>query len=504
MPANNGLGLFEKRRVFVIFAALFVLSLLLRFIAMYKLPLLAEEAYYWMYSQHPALSYYDHPPMIAWVIKLGTSAFGNTHFGIRVVGQLLMLASSVLIYIFAKEWFGRRAAILSAVFIQVLPTYYGAGFIATMDSQLIFFWLVCMIGVTWAVKYDRAWGWYLAGVGVGGAMLSKYTGVFLGAGIFAALACYKPWRKHLLSPRPYIAALIALALFSPVIIWNMNNDYASFRFQLTGRFDDEGYKIYNVFMYLFYQAAVLTPLALVMFFVLLPRLAKSKRRLFTPRWIIALCFCLPLMLLFYQKSLKFQIHVNWILPLFLSFFPAIALLIYTKRRWFRAAVVWTFSICVILNVLIMSYGLFFQPRAGWLPGMGPWKKLARIVEEYEDKLEETGSLEPLIICDGRYRLASLLAFYRLPIEDDSKAPQFTTNQWIVGDHVGLNYEYWMNPEKWAGRNCLYIYEKDSALEKIKTCFDSIEIVDDTRLTFRRGHEYRLAICRGFKPQNIQK
>src|SRR5664280_2844266 len=47
--------------------------------------LIPEEAYYWAYSQHPALSYFDHPPMVAWIIWLGTAVFGNTELGVRIV-----------------------------------------------------------------------------------------------------------------------------------------------------------------------------------------------------------------------------------------------------------------------------------------------------------------------------------------------------------------------------------------------------------------------------------
>lgn len=165
----------------IVIVSLLAAALGLRVAAMIMVPLAPEEAYYWMYSQHPSLSYFDHPPMVAWLIGLGAQVFGNTEFGVRVGGALLMLAASGVMYVFGRMWFGRGPALLAALLLQALPVYFGSGLIATMDSALVFFWLVCLLGVSVALR-QQAWGWYLAGLGLGGSMLSKYTGVFLGVG----------------------------------------------------------------------------------------------------------------------------------------------------------------------------------------------------------------------------------------------------------------------------------------------------------------------------------
>ena len=218
---------------------LLALALGLRVAAMVGAPLTPEEAYYWMYSQHPSLSYFDHPPMVAWTIWFGTQLFGNTEFGVRIGVELLMLASSGLMYVFSRMWFGREAALVAALLLQILPVYFGAGLIATMDPALMFFWLVCMVGTSVALLQNRAWGWYLAGFGLGGAILSKYTGIFLGLGALLAVVGHQPWRRHLRSVHPYAASLLAFVMFTPVLIWNDRHDWASFRFQFVNRFANE-------------------------------------------------------------------------------------------------------------------------------------------------------------------------------------------------------------------------------------------------------------------------
>src|SRR4249920_1348796 len=61
-------------------------------------PLTFDEAYYWTWSKHLAGGYYDHPPMVALVIRLGTMIAGDTLFGVRVVSILLALPMSWAVY----------------------------------------------------------------------------------------------------------------------------------------------------------------------------------------------------------------------------------------------------------------------------------------------------------------------------------------------------------------------------------------------------------------------
>lgn len=494
------------RNVMIIFLA----TLLLRLVAMVLVPLIPEEAYYWMYAQHPNLSYYDHPPMVAWVIGLGTAIFGDNEFGVRVVGNLMMVGASLLMYQFGRMWFSRAAGVLSALLLHVLPMYFGVGFIATMDSALVFFWMLCMVGVSFALRKDRTWGWYVAGAALGAAMLSKYTGVFLAAGTFAAVVVHRPWRRHLLTIHPYLAVVLAAALFSPVVIWNAQHDWASFWFQFVDRFARKSLSFRFVLIFLLYQLMAVTPLLLWGCAAFYARMFRTRRRLLTPRWLVTVCFSLPLLSVMAYKSLRYEVHINWTLPLFLSLFPALSHLFVVRLRQLRTAVErrrwsgafeWTAMICILINVSLVIYLLALQPRLRWISAFGPWQELARIVEHHEDELERESGREPLIIAEGKYRLASVLAFYRRPIEHDVDASDYTTSRWIFGGK-GLGFPYWTEREHWRGRDCIYVVDdaNDDILDETKTLFDSVEIVHDPRLD-RLGvkGEYRIAICRGLRP-----
>ncbi len=96
------------RWIYRVFLLLFIAATLLRLLAMKSVPLAPEEAYYWDYAQHPALSYFDYPPMIAWTIRAGTAVFGDTEFGVRWLSTIAMIAACVAMY-FASAGSGGRA-----------------------------------------------------------------------------------------------------------------------------------------------------------------------------------------------------------------------------------------------------------------------------------------------------------------------------------------------------------------------------------------------------------
>lgn len=483
-------------------ALLFALMLGIRLLAMAVVPLIPEEAYYWMYAQHPSLSYYDHPPMVAWVIGLGTAVFGDNEFGVRVVGSLLSIGASFLMYQFARAWFSHSAGVLAALLLQILPVYFGCGFIATMDSALVFFWMLCMVGVTSALRGNRSWGWYVAGVALGLAMLSKYIGVFLAAGTVLAVVSHRPWRRHLLTVHPYLALLLALVLFSPVVIWNVQHDWASFRFQFVDRWGGNPLSLSSILSFVGFQVVVVTPVVLLASGLLAARLFRGRHRLRAPRHIIALAFSLPLLLIMAYKSLRYGVHISWTIPAYLSLFPVVSQWSISKIRqgrtdpqrlaW-RPLMAWTAILCIVINIGLSLYLITLQPRLQWISAFGPWKPLARIVEEYEDHLERDGKHEPLIVAEGKYRLASVLAFYRRPMEGDVNTADYTTSQWVF-DGKGLGYPYWGDVDSWRGRDVLYVDDDNEDIPvRLWPHLEDVKEVADARLLKLGRKPYRLAI-----------
>lgn len=197
-----------------------------------------DESYHWLYTRHPALSYFDHPPMTMWVEAAGLAACGGwVHpFSLRLGFVLLFAGSTWVMYRWAADLFGRRAGWWAALLLN-LSGYHTAfgGCFALPDSPFLFFALLTFWKVTDAVRRDdqpgtlKRWAW--VGVGFAGAMLSKYHAVLLPAGV-VVYALLTPGRRNLLwRPGPYLAVLMGLLAFTPVLVWNGEHEWASFRFQ---------------------------------------------------------------------------------------------------------------------------------------------------------------------------------------------------------------------------------------------------------------------------------
>ncbi|MFO0888376.1 MAG: glycosyltransferase family 39 protein [Isosphaeraceae bacterium] len=214
---------------------LIAVSSLLRLIAAASLGLGNDEAYHFLYAVHPDLSYYDHPPMLAWVEWVGLAAAGSLFSPIALRSGFILLAagSTWLMWRIADRWYGPRAGFLASLALN-LTGYYGlaAGTFALPDGPLLFFWLLTIDRLSLALRQPgRVFPWVSVGAAWGCALLSKYHAVFLPAGTVLFLLSHPPMRRWLRSPGPYLAVGLGMLVFSPVLIWNERNGWVSFLFQ---------------------------------------------------------------------------------------------------------------------------------------------------------------------------------------------------------------------------------------------------------------------------------
>jgi 4-amino-4-deoxy-L-arabinose transferase-like glycosyltransferase len=213
-------------------AALIAALTALRVIYAGAIDLRTDEAYYWTWSKENVLSFLDHPPMIAWFIRFGTAIFGDTNFGVRFAGILAMLVTQLLLADIVRRVTHDVRAVVLAVLMPEAALYYGLLMAKVSPDVALIPFAVAMV---WALirlneSGDGRW-WLAAGVFAGLALLSKFTAVMLMPAV-AAFMLVPDWRRRWpLSPYPWLAALIAVVLFLPVLSWNAGHDWASFRFQ---------------------------------------------------------------------------------------------------------------------------------------------------------------------------------------------------------------------------------------------------------------------------------
>ena len=212
--------------------ALIAAMTVMRVIYACVIDLRTDEAYYWTWSKENVLSFLDHPPMIAWFIRFGTAIFGDTNFGVRFAGVLAMLVTQLLLADLVRRVTHDMRAVVLAVLMPEAALYYGLLMAKVSPDVALIPFAVAML---WALvrlneSGDGRW-WLAAGLFAGLALLSKFTAVMLVPAVLAFMLV-PGWRgRWLNSPTPWLAALIAVVVFLPVLVWNAGHDWASFRFQ---------------------------------------------------------------------------------------------------------------------------------------------------------------------------------------------------------------------------------------------------------------------------------
>jgi 4-amino-4-deoxy-L-arabinose transferase-like glycosyltransferase len=304
--------------------ALTILALLaLRLISAAYTPLTFDEAYYWTWSKHLAFGYYDHPPMVALVIRLGTLIAGDTELGVRLVSILLALPMSFAVYRSAEILFGgRRVAATATILLNVTLMASVGTMIVTPDAPLLVassFVLLCLAKV---LETGRGAWWLAVGVAVGAALLSKYTALFFGPAILIWLIVVPKLRRWLLSPWTYLGAIVAFAIFSPVILWNADHAWVSFIKQL-GRARIEDFTLRYVGELLPTQIAFATPLVFILGAMGLYALWKRKAGASGARVLINTMFW-TITLYFVWHSLHGRVEANWFGPVYPAFAIAAA------------------------------------------------------------------------------------------------------------------------------------------------------------------------------------
>jgi 4-amino-4-deoxy-L-arabinose transferase-like glycosyltransferase len=214
-------------------AALVAALTILRVIYASLIDLRTDEAYYWTWSKENVLCFLDHPPMIAWFIRFGTAIFGDTNLGVRFAGILAMLVTQLLLADIVRRVTHDVRAIVLAVLMPEAALYYGLLMAKVSPDVALIPFAVAMVWTLIRLNESGNPRWWLAaGVFAGLALLSKFTAVMLIPAVLAFMLVPDWRRRWLLSPYPWLAALIAVVLFLPVLIWNAQHDWASFRFQL--------------------------------------------------------------------------------------------------------------------------------------------------------------------------------------------------------------------------------------------------------------------------------
>ncbi|MGO9829043.1 MAG: ArnT family glycosyltransferase [Myxococcaceae bacterium] len=184
------------------------------------------EAYYYVWSRFPALSYYDHPPLIAWLTWL-TTQYSHSSFAIRFGPVVYSALFGVLVYRLGERLFSPRAGFIAVAIVTAMPVFLVSNFVLNPESPLAPLWVLGLLLIDGMRTHDESWRPLAAGLVVGLAFLAKYSGVVLAAVALLYFIASPQARRWLRRPSLYLGGLIALVVASPVVLWNYQRQWPS-------------------------------------------------------------------------------------------------------------------------------------------------------------------------------------------------------------------------------------------------------------------------------------
>ncbi|MDR3195311.1 MAG: glycosyltransferase family 39 protein [Endomicrobium sp.] len=339
-----------------------------------------DEAYYWLWSKHLSLGYFDHSPMVAWFIKI-TTLVSNSELAVRFFSIITTVILSVLIWKLAKKLFNKTIAAATVIVLNTLPEMMTASIIITPDTPVFLFFSLAVYYLWRLIETNETKYWYITGLFFGLALLSKYTAVLFGLSLFAYMIAGKKWNwfknKHF-----YLMFVISFIVFLPVVIWNLQHEWISFAFQLHHGLKSKTIHLGYIFDYLGSQCLAAGPVIFIAGIVasLFYFMSKDSKKIFIAS------FSMPIIAFFLFTSLKRNPEANW--PAFAYFAFSIMACAYLlennskiKRKVLVYGTAFNFIISFLLGLhvkyAIVPLGLFSRHAAvadatNWFHG---WREL---------------------------------------------------------------------------------------------------------------------------------
>lgn len=303
----------------------------------------SDETYYWIWSKKLDFSYFDHPPMIAYLIKL-TTLFSDEPLFVRLGAALMVSASAYLLYALAKRMYDEKTAIYTFyIFISSLIVIVASTLI-TPDIPLMFFTTLLLYSGYIYLFEDKKNYALLVGFSAGAMLLSKYTGILI---IFTLVVFVLLYRRDVLKDKYlYYAILVALLVFSPVLYWNYINDFISFKFQLSHGLAEE--KVFHSKHFIKFTSAQLILFHPLYLLPLLFFIVRDKERFERRKVYLLLPFLFTLLFFSYNSAFK-HANAQWAAPAYIS--ASVLLGYYMAKGGYKKLLI---SALVISTILLFA------------------------------------------------------------------------------------------------------------------------------------------------------
>lgn len=421
----------NKHHRFLFYTAWFLLGLLQAIFT----ELQDDEAYYWVFSRYLDWGYFDHPPLIALLIKIGTTILGG-EVGVRIVPLLLNTAT---LYITEKLTDKKNPFLFYAIALSVAVLQI-SGFVAVPDIPLLFFTALFLWLYRKFLQQETWMNTLFLGLAAAALLYSKYHGVLV---IFFVLLSNL---KLLRNAKLYVAGLMALLLFVPHLYWQSEHNWISFRYHLFES-NVNPYKFSYTTDYILGQLLLAGPLA---GFILWPAafLYRNKNNFDKALKFTAVGF----FLFFLLSTLKGKVEPNWTAPAIIAVMVLAHRFLLNKAGWRK----WLLRLLPVTIIIVLAFRVIMivdiVPAQAIVERYHAWKGWP---QEMKDR---TKGLP--VVFNNSYQRASKYWFY-------SGQMTYSLNKF---DDRRNNYNFWPVEDSLLGKPVyiLDIYDLYDKEDSIKT------------------------------------
>jgi len=328
-----------------------LLALRLAGIGASEINLGVDEAQYWTWSRDLDFGYFSKPPLIAWIIRATTEICGDSEICIRSASPILYTFASLMLFLSGRALFDARIGFWSAIVFATLPGVSYSSHLMTTDVPLILMWTIMLFFWVVLVKRPTIGLAVLLGAAIGIGLLAKQAMIYAVLCIACHAAVSREASEALKGGRGFAAAAVALLVFSPNIVWNVQNGFAMAK-HTGANIDWQAPYVHpvNLFEFIAVQFGILGPILAIVY------VRGAWRKIRTPRdpaKTTLLAFSLPVLALLLLQALLSRAHGNWSATAYpaAAIFVTAVLIELDRRILFRLSLGLHLAVAVVIAVV---------------------------------------------------------------------------------------------------------------------------------------------------------
>lgn len=447
-----------------------------------------QESYFAYYADHLSLSYFDHPPLVGYTIWLFMKAFGHNMFAVKFAAFLITLLTQLAFFALASRVLRSGRKYLAWIMFCTSMMVTSLSLQNCPDVVLALFWTLSVWALYRAIFEGENRFWIYAGLFMGLAFDSKYPAAGLPAGLLIFLLFSGRYRRLLAKPWPYISILTMLLLALPVLIWNVQNDFVSFRLDSVLRsepFDSDTPQ--NLFQFILSQIIILMPVLFVglwwLFGKYMWRIVTKPNQTNPEMWFL-LSFFLPTFIGVYLVSIFGEVKYNWLIPTYITGIIMVARFLNLRwQKWHWILTSALYAVCIYFIVL--------APQSAYVR-----YDLGLDSEQLAHEVDSVHAANPgtFVFATDGYKTASKLSFYS---NDTIYGPQVINQPPYHFGYVGID------SKQLTGKNGILVKPRlnsSTPFHLIVPYFDDVKKIHSVKIA---GVEaYGVFYCTGYKGQGV--